>query len=526
MNEELLIADGPEAVELLKQLQKEKAAKEAEERKKENARQKASYDHRVKAVLETAWAYYRRGPAIQYDSMELVRVSSRNGEPGCRRKKDYVSPECYTVDEPGYMVCSTFPFNVYYETIGVELCNHVDRANCKGYMNLTDGSIVYHWKENDGETIEEAVEILKAVLRPGDIFASTKGTDHALLYMGEVYGDGVPYFMHSWGAKYNMNTGKDSYEEMGTLRLQTIEEVCLAHGKNEWYRENKIPRWCVWGGMSQWVVVRPLRVYKEEEYPLTTNAIARLEKPGLDIDRRCSHNYFKTAAEGEYLTYTLTVTNTSANTYEIPITEILPEGTVLMDGKLSWNWTLAPGEKKTAAYTVRVLPGVDRIISTGGMVAGIRSNTLVTPVRKHLTQKQEECLQKVERCENLEQARRSYEQLGIYLPEFTLSRFFREEEGGFISRNGKKIPMLVDRYIGGRSLLYENDRIIEFSEAYLRIGDILLYVTQPLTENEQHTCYIYLGEGRFVGPEGLAPECPLWSAFQKDLFMCLRPGQI
>lgn len=527
MKEELLIADGPEAVELLKQLKKEQAEKEAQARREENARLKASYDRRVQAVLETAFAYYRKGPAIQYDSMDLARVGSRNGQPGCRRTKDYASPECYTMDEPGYMVCSTFPFNVYYEAIGVELTGHVDSSNCKGLMGLTDGTIVYHWKECDGETLEEAVEVLKAVLRPGDLFVSTKGTDHALLYMGEVYGDGVPYFMHSWGAKYNMNTGKDSYETMGTLRLQTMEEVCLAHGNDDWYKQNKIPRWCVWGGMSHWAVIRPLRVYREEDHPLTANAVARLEKPGLDIDRRCSHNFFKTVGEGEYLTYTLTVTNTSENTYEIPVAEQLPEGTVLMDGKLSWTWTLGPGEKREASYTVRVLPGFDRIVSTGGMVAGIRSNTLVTPVRKHLTEDQEQKLQKLQSCNGLDHARRVYEDLlGIYLPEFTVSRFFQGEGEQLISRNGKKIPMLVDRYIGGRSLIHEKDRILEFSEDYLRIGDILLYVTEPMTEQEQHECYIYLGQGRYAGPEGLTQEQPLWKAFTKDLFMCLRPGQI
>jgi hypothetical protein len=73
---------------------------------------------------------------------------------------------------PAYTVCSTFPFNVYYDAIGLELTGHVDSANCVGYMDLTDHSIVYHYKENYGETIEEAVEILKAVLRPGDILTA------------------------------------------------------------------------------------------------------------------------------------------------------------------------------------------------------------------------------------------------------------------------------------------------------------------------------------------------------------------
>lgn len=529
MKEELLIADGPEAVELLKQLKKEEAAKKAAEKKLRDEAERASYAKRVQAVLETAWAYYRRGAAIQYDSQDLVKVGSRNGEPGVRRTKDYASPEDYTLDMPGYMVCSTFPFNVYYEAIGLTLCDHVDKANCVGYMGLTDHSIVYHFKENYGETIEEAVEILKAVLRPGDIFASTKGTHHALLYMGDVYGDGTPYFLHSWGAKYNMNTGEDSYETMGTLRLQTMEEVCLRHGENEWYRENKIPRWCVWGGMSHWAVIRPLRIYKEEEYPLTPNAVARLDKPGLNIDRRCNTTFYRGIGEGECLTFTVTVENTSQNTYEIPVTEQLPEGTVLRDGKLSATWTLSPGRQNVLSYTVRVQPGVTQVVSTGGWVAGIRSNTITIPVRKHLTQQQEEKLQDlpISHKTGMDFVCQVYEEkLGIYLPELSLERFFNRENDGLISRNGKKIPMQVDRYIGGRNLLHEKDRIIEFADNYLRIGDVLLYITNPLTEEEQQETYIYLGEGKFADNKGICEKSPLWTAFTKDLFICLRPGQI
>lgn len=529
MKEELLIADGPEAVELLKQLKKEEAEKKAAEKKLRDAAERASYNKRVQAVLETAWAYYRRGAAIQYDSMDLVKVGSRNGEPGVRRARDYMSPEDCTMDTPAYTVCSTFPFNVYYETIGLELTGHVDGANCVGYLNLTDHCIVYHYKENYGETIEEAVEILKAVLRPGDVFASTKGSHHALLYMGDIYGDGVPYFMHSWGAKYNMNTGKDSYETMGTLRLQTMEEVCLRHGENEWYKENKVPRWCVWGGMSHWVVLRPLRIYKEEEYPLTPNAVARLEKPGLNIDRRCSETFFRGIGEGEYLTYTLTVENTSSNTYEIPVTEQLPEGTMLVEGKLTASWTLAPGEKKELHYSVQVLPGTVQVVSTGGDVAGIRSNTITIPVIRHLTEEQEQLLQQLPTSEKtgMDFVRQVYERkLGMYLPEFSVERFFNRENDGLISRNGKKIPMQVARYIGGRNLLHQKDRIIEFSENYLRIGDVLLFVTNPLTDEEQQEAYIYIGNGKFANNEGICEESPLWSSFTKDLFLCLRPGQI
>jgi len=211
------------------------------------------------------------------------------------------------------------------------------------------------------------------------------------------------------------------------------------------------------------------------------------------------------------------------------VTEQLPAGTMLVEGKLIANWTLAPGQKQTLTYTVRVLPGTKQVVSTGGSVAGIRSNTITVPVIRHLSAEQEQLLQQLPTSEKggMDFVSRVYEEkLGMYLPEFSVSRFFTAEEDGFVSRNGKKIPMQVERYIGGRLLWYENDRIIEFSDNYLRTGDVLLYITAPLTEEQQEEAYIYLGNGQFADYKGICEESPLWTAFTKDLFICLRPGQI
>ena len=52
MKEELLIADGPEAVELLKQLKKEEAAKKAAEKKLRDEAERARYNKRAQAILE------------------------------------------------------------------------------------------------------------------------------------------------------------------------------------------------------------------------------------------------------------------------------------------------------------------------------------------------------------------------------------------------------------------------------------------------------------------------------------------
>ncbi len=112
------IPDGPEAEELRRQLMKEKTEEEDRLRREYNARMQNEYNRRVAAVLETAFAFHRRGNCIQYDSVALTYAKTRRGAPGCRRATDEFSPEDATVNAARYTVCSTFIYNTYFEAIG------------------------------------------------------------------------------------------------------------------------------------------------------------------------------------------------------------------------------------------------------------------------------------------------------------------------------------------------------------------------------------------------------------------------
>ena len=74
------------------------------------------------AVKNTAYAYFYRGKAIQYDSSPMTYETQSK-----KRVRDggsineiispllYFSPERATNQDPKYVVCSTFVENVYYE---------------------------------------------------------------------------------------------------------------------------------------------------------------------------------------------------------------------------------------------------------------------------------------------------------------------------------------------------------------------------------------------------------------------------
>ncbi len=68
------------------------------------------------ALVATAWAYYMKKDAIQYDSAELSMISKTSG--GLYRQTNEVSPEYGTSDTTIFSVCSTYTSSVYLEGIG------------------------------------------------------------------------------------------------------------------------------------------------------------------------------------------------------------------------------------------------------------------------------------------------------------------------------------------------------------------------------------------------------------------------
>ena len=552
------IPDGPGAEEMRRQLLKEQTEAEDRLRQEENARILNDYNRRVAAVLETAYAMHRRGKYFQYDSVALTYAPTRRGAPGCRRATDEVSPEDATANSANYIVCSSFIYNAYFDAIGWRLCGEPDNCTCIHHYVPNDDTVVYRWSENEGISVPEAIAHIKAVIRPGDIFTSGKQTEHTVLCLGKIKGDDDIYVMHAWGGKYNMKKRKENFEKNGTLRIQKIDELCFNEGNKDWYKANKIARWSMYDDMRRAVVLRPLRVYREDTYPLTPSAIARLERPGLNIDRTANVNPYTTIRVGDQITYTIVVENQSDNDYPgISITEKLPLYTTLVeatgakyDGQnLSWTVDIPAGGQAQVSYTIQTtVEGT--VISEGGQVAGIRSNRIETMVGKVLSNQQKETLLGLT-TENIGSAKASlalckeiYEKyLGITLQLPETEAYIRQLLDPVIVpdleqlsvRFKKELPTYADQiriphYWGGRQLLISAyDRILEFKQEYLMAGDILIYTTNPLEANADVRVYLYLGNGKYLctSKDGIT-ECGeeiLWYAFAEDFFVALRPSR-
>ena len=85
---------------------------------------------RRKAILETAYAYYLKADCVQYGSVPLV-VSALYKDVGwlafSRRNKEG-TPEDATPDSTYYTVCSSFPYETYYNAIGYKLSGAADTS--------------------------------------------------------------------------------------------------------------------------------------------------------------------------------------------------------------------------------------------------------------------------------------------------------------------------------------------------------------------------------------------------------------
>lgn len=93
-----------------------------------------------KALQEVAYAYYMRGPNIQYNSMK--------GLPSL------YSPEEATSQNMNYMVCSAFTRNVYYDLLGIKIppYTYSQLKYAKDYLGRSE-VIAYGCKDDNGDLI-------------------------------------------------------------------------------------------------------------------------------------------------------------------------------------------------------------------------------------------------------------------------------------------------------------------------------------------------------------------------------------
>lgn len=358
-----------------------------------------------RAVLETAFAYYRKGPKIQYDSTELT-TEDRESTGVCRLNSGD-SPEMTGDDRSFYTVCSDWCYDVYYNAFGYQLTGSARRAftynmtptpTCDPTVILKCGLYM-----DDVHTRDkfEFIEQCQKLWEPGDVIViyarledGTEKGGHAMLFIGDYNNSGKNYILHSSGSKIDLSTGIDRIEKPGSIRLQDAYEhlfdpntarnsPAVLEGNASLSNHNLNP-----DKYTEMILLRP-RLAKDFPTQVPPATQTRLKYPGLDIDRSTNLSRYVSVRRGDEVTITVTLKNNATSpAQQLRVTEPIPhggeiaadsitEGGTLCANGVSWTVDLPAGCEKKLSYRVKVTARRgDTFSLPGGMVDHIPTRPL------------------------------------------------------------------------------------------------------------------------------------------------------
>jgi hypothetical protein len=364
-------------------------------------------DEQRAALLETAHAYFRQGIQYQYDSY---------------RKNLYATPEDATEQHYIYTVCSGFTFQVYYQTLGIEIPNDTEsllnyaednKDNMDTVVAFYKGSELIYSKDVLGTSdtpnyinlLDEWVDILK----PGDIFVVT---GHAMLIDSvDVKNRKITIVEAAAGASYNYVEHRENYDNNGTIQYRDLLGRLQSYYSRITSGDTLIERIAV----IRFITDGNNYINNDGEkstYALTDASISRLKYPEIDIEKIVKvHEEGKTVSQniltniGESITYELTIINNSDTDYDsFNVVENIDSKTTVIDvgqGEFSNNqikWvvpSLKANESIKLIYTVEVKNDknlLGEIIVSTGFVDNIATAKIDTLIGNKLTNTEKEML--------------------------------------------------------------------------------------------------------------------------------------
>ena len=530
-----------------------------------------SLELRQQAVVVTALAYFDKGHSAQYDGASICDVPRVEG--GRVRSTNMEPPEYATPDETLYSVCSDFCHQVYWEALRYSLTGRAGSCTTMALCATPKDrpSHLYHFEKADGGDVNDAVTEILKLAQPGDIYVSMSdsGAGHAMIYVGDVFGDGKTYFAHCFGKSYKMDTGIDTVEYGPDLTGvdETVEKIKNYQDSNGGAiriseAEPMLRKSYCKGNQAAMTLLRPLLEIDAETFPIPPATRTRLGFPRLSIDRTAGASRFHAVRTGETLPLRIRLKNGSGTAYTLSVVERIPagvafagasEGGTVKDGGIRWDVTLDAGECRTLVvdYTVTAARG-EEIVFTGGCVGGIPSNTIpVTVGGARLTEEENAHLAAIAEGAYREAlAGATDETLGqlvwekvlglpVQLPRFDAVPKTLLEENAFgvkslVFKKGmgqaerSLLQMLVPRFWGGRNLWIPRggDCARDPRYAYLEPGDTLVRIPDATEPTECRTL-VFLGGRSFlqVGENGveITDHKELEKSLTYGLYYCIRP---
>lgn len=405
-----------------------------------NDADKRDYTELEKALIATTEAYWLRGDRTQYDTSMMSQKEFRK-EPLTKY------PEDYTVDQYGYLDCSTFTYDLHWATYGYAAKATGSNGKSKNYnlcANILDcmsvgwnaetktgsnKSALLYYKTKTSYTDAEKQTIhneIASVLRPGDLivyeYADGSG-GHIMAYVGK------GLLIHCTGGSFPKDGTHDSHE--ASIRCMNVDDLFDADIYSHGHLFTKTTRFGV---------CRPQNLTTPKITANTTNRVANMQ--GIVGEKVSSTAMGKTVNPGDTITYTFYVYNTNAEAKDITINDVLGEYVIFVsatDGgsvsgnNISWNFTVPANTRVSVSYTIKVKDGVaayTAIDGTKATINGVLHKCYNTYVVNTLTAAQQQALiDAVNAVKNMDRTGMNVVQVAnlIYKTAFGVNDLFGEQ---------------------------------------------------------------------------------------------------
>lgn len=533
------------------------------------------------ATVQTALAYFRKNPYMQYDiSYPTIFSTTRSGK---RRLNCRNTPESVAYDTELYSSCTKYVFAVFHNAFDYEMPGY-DTYWARVYDMSLEGPITLGRYGTVHEATGEAdrtalVQRIKENIQPGDVVMAGPNSDnednaHTMLYLGDCFGDGKLYVAHSWpvgGGNLDEKTGRDNREPNGAITIQTADEL--------WYSTGSSPNWYLDGSKSNYIEwVRLFGADDMKACHLTPSAVTRLEYPDMVITKAADGIYvYDDILPGQEITVTQTIENGSKGDYaDLLVEEPIPEGAALLNAGgaelygnvLVWNLSIPAGQSVTFTYTVKNEKAFGETLDfLSGTVGLIPTRSFSFKVGgAHLSDAQKKAMLDLKPTaipavlteggfRNLDFANLFYREIlgaEISLPaafnDYLAARFTRKNALG---QEFKMLyPKAADKMTGDDAYLLQMEiphtmtgyyvdmggdgsvRIFDILEPYFEPGDLFITTSvdsvNPGITEDGLELYIYLGDGMAMKHSNKGTEIVPFAnsvacCLMKTVFVALRP---
>ena len=527
---------------------------------------KLTYEEHQKLIQDIAVTYYYQSNEeahMQYDGRSVSQVSSLS------RHSDDGRPEDVGFDTTVYSVCSNYPWKCYRTAYSTDYqlfrMSYARTRTWSDFDPAKTPELVYQYsgplaKNSKGETdFEKALTESRKAVQAGDILVYTDDTNgHALLFVGDIFGDGKDYILHCMGSSYDTTTGEDKREAPGLcINLIVADESCWGGPDAKWsfYGYNK--------SAQGFAVLRP---WQDPDLPATPTqeAMCRMQFPRMKITRNLDRYMFEGVQAGEEVPVYVTAENKSTQDYvEVPVEEYIPAGTTLVEGSqtvgakvegntIKWAVKIPAGKKITLSYKVKVDGKLgDTIDFKGGLVGGIESRSMALQIGgKPLTNDQ---MMKINEAgmdyrtkkadfRDLDFFNKFYKDvlgLNIGLPKTAdalLEELTESPEGSavYLKKSSPLRKMIIPLHFTGQyaHATDEWDQVRENKMQYYQPGDIFVTLKGDSTKSVKNAAdlelMMYIGDGRVLvhNSKGTSLDVhgkTIGSLLMHNLVIALRP---